>query len=152
MEAKQHERLLHGVPSDLDDDYDPLDDLVPEKSRLARAMDGTSALSCDEQLRYMRDALFLLENDWSVYYRPGEEPEKGTCQFCHRALASNGVLLCIGGQQFIMTETTLAPVRFLATLWALAEPAGGEYLVKGDAQLFERLIGVVKGSIWTCEA
>ncbi|UNI16754.1 hypothetical protein JDV02_003162 [Purpureocillium takamizusanense] len=88
MEAKQHERLLHGVPSDVDDDYDSLDDLIPEKSRLARAMDGTSALSCDEQLRYMRDALFLLENDWSVYYRPGEEPEKGTCRFCHKALAS----------------------------------------------------------------
>ncbi|KAL3952773.1 hypothetical protein ACCO45_012716 [Purpureocillium lilacinum] len=51
-------------------------------------MVGNSSLSCEEQLRYMRDALFLLENDWSVYYRPGEEPDKGACRFCHEALAS----------------------------------------------------------------
>ncbi|PWI65254.1 hypothetical protein PCL_07304 [Purpureocillium lilacinum] len=36
----------------------------------------------------MRDALFLLENDWSVYYRPGEEPDKRACRFCLEALAS----------------------------------------------------------------
>ncbi|PWI65590.1 hypothetical protein PCL_07009 [Purpureocillium lilacinum] len=88
MEAKQHERLLHGVPLTLDDDHDPLNDLIPEKRRLAQAMVGNSSLSCEEQLRYMRDALFLLENDWSVYYRPGEEPDKGACRFCHEALAS----------------------------------------------------------------
>jgi len=36
MEAKQHERLLHGVPLTLDDDHDPLNDLIPEKRRLAQ--------------------------------------------------------------------------------------------------------------------
>jgi len=87
MEAKQHERLLHGVPLTLDDDHDPLNDLIPEKRRLAQAMVGNSSSSCEEQLRYMRDALFLLENDWNVYYRPGEEPDKGACRFCHEALA-----------------------------------------------------------------
>ncbi|PWI64308.1 hypothetical protein PCL_11279 [Purpureocillium lilacinum] len=63
--AKQHERLLHGVLSDVDDDHDPLDNLIPEKRRLARAMVGNLPPSCDEQVRYMQDVLFLLEDNWN---------------------------------------------------------------------------------------
>lgn len=80
MQAKPHERLLHGVLSDVDDDHDPLDNLIPEKRRLARAMVGNLPPSCDEQVRYMQDVLFQLEINWNP---PREEPER----FCHRALA-----------------------------------------------------------------
>ena len=87
MKSIQRERLLHGVSSTMDDSHDPLNNLIPERNRLAQAMASGTPSSYDEQLSYMRDALFLLGNDWSVYYLPGEEPQKGACRFCHTALA-----------------------------------------------------------------
>lgn len=84
MGLKQRERLLHGVSSTLGNDPDPLNELIPEKGRVARAMTDDSPLSCDEQLKSMRDVLFLLKNDWSVYYRPGEELQSGACRFCKK--------------------------------------------------------------------
>ncbi|UNI14659.1 hypothetical protein JDV02_001264 [Purpureocillium takamizusanense] len=60
------------------------------------------------------------------------------------------VVVRVGEKQFFTTKTTLAPARFFATLWALAEPAattadgGGEececYFVDGDAGLFEHVL------------
>ena len=55
--------------------------------------------------------------------------------------ASHRVVLRVGEKQFFTTKTTLAPARFFATLWALAEPGdGGEYFVDGDAELFEHVL------------
>lgn len=84
MKQLRRERLLHGCNTSAQSgEPDPLDELIPEKGRIARAMLTNSPISHDAKLVLMRDAQDLLSYPWTVYYRPGESPQKdGTCPFC----------------------------------------------------------------------
>lgn len=83
FKVKRRERLLHGSRHEAcDDDEDPLNDLIPEKGRLAKAMICKSAADYIKQPDLMRDALVLLTGSGSVYYRPQEAPKDGLCPYC----------------------------------------------------------------------
>jgi uncharacterized protein with PIN domain len=68
-------------------DPDPLNELIPEKGRLAAAMARDSDLALAELQGAMRDMLYLLMEDWTAMYRPGEKPEHGRCPVCRQELS-----------------------------------------------------------------
>lgn len=80
---KRRERLLHGNRQNGNgEDEDPLNDLIPEKGRIAQAMMHTSPVEYVDQPSVMRDSLFLLRVSGNVYYRPQEEPKNDLCPYC----------------------------------------------------------------------
>ena len=84
LTEKRQERLLQKKDKAMDE-QDPLNEWIPEKGRLAMAIVGKSSLSCDAQRNLTCDVLFLLADQWTVYYRPGEAPrEDGCCPYCHK--------------------------------------------------------------------
>lgn len=82
MKELRRERLIHGMPSTPSDDPDPLDELIPEKGRITKAMLSDSPLSEELESSIMQDMLSLSTNPWSVFYRPGEVPLDGACPYC----------------------------------------------------------------------
>lgn len=82
----RRQRLLHGNLHNAYDDEDPLNDLIPEKGRIAQAMMGMSPVDDVKQPGLMRDALVLLTSCGSVYYRPQEAPKNGLCPYCSLAV------------------------------------------------------------------
>ena len=65
----------------------PLNELIPEKGRLAACMAGNSDLALQELQGAMRDMLYLLTEDWTVLYRPGDKPDHGKCPVCGEELS-----------------------------------------------------------------
>ncbi|OAQ57905.2 hypothetical protein VFPPC_11363 [Pochonia chlamydosporia 170] len=90
FKEKRRDRLLRGShrSADDDDDADPLNDLIPEKGRVAQAMIRTLPVDHAKQPGIMRDALLLLTGPGSVYYRPQEVPKNGLCPYCGLAVKS----------------------------------------------------------------
>ncbi|KAK3896489.1 hypothetical protein C8A05DRAFT_20540, partial [Staphylotrichum tortipilum] len=66
---------------------DPLNELIPEKGRLATCMARNSNLTEKELYGAMRDMLYLLTEDWTVLYRPGDKPNDGLCPVCNEELS-----------------------------------------------------------------
>ena len=84
LKDKRQERLLQKKDNTMDE-QDPLNEWIPEKGRLAMAIVSKSPLSCDAHRSLTSDVLFLLADQWTVYYRPGEAPrEDGCCPYCHK--------------------------------------------------------------------
>ena len=66
---------------------DPLNELIPEKGRLAACMARNSDLTLKELQGAMQDMLYLLTEDWTVLYRPGDKPDDGRCPVCNEELS-----------------------------------------------------------------
>lgn len=87
MKQMRNKRLIHGItPSALGDDLDPLNELIPEKGRVAEAMVSDSPLGLGRELGVMRDMVFLLTAPWTVFYRPEELPQDGACPYCGKKM------------------------------------------------------------------
>ncbi|KAH6617437.1 hypothetical protein F5144DRAFT_586453, partial [Chaetomium tenue] len=67
-------------------DPHPLNELIPQKGRLAILMADDSAIAFADLQAAMEDVLFLLKEDWTVLYRPGERPRDGCCPECNKSL------------------------------------------------------------------
>ncbi|KAH6614601.1 hypothetical protein B0J18DRAFT_439744 [Chaetomium sp. MPI-SDFR-AT-0129] len=67
-------------------DPHPLNDLIPQKGRLAILMAYDLAIAFGDLQAAMEDVLFLLKEDWTVLYRPGERPRDGRCPECNKGL------------------------------------------------------------------
>ncbi|KFA77150.1 hypothetical protein S40288_10234 [Stachybotrys chartarum IBT 40288] len=84
MKEMRQDRLLHGFKSTaLNDDMNPLYDVMPELGRTAGAMANDSPLSQKEELEIMQSMLSLLTNPWTVFYPPEEMPNNGACPYCN---------------------------------------------------------------------
>lgn len=61
---------------------DPLNELILEKGRIAKAMISELPLDYHSELSVMWDILFLLNSFWTVFFRPEESPQDGACPYC----------------------------------------------------------------------
>ena len=79
----RRQRLMHGTQSNTINETNILNDVIPEKGRIARAIVSEEPVSRDQELDVMQDMLYLLTTSWSVFYRHGEAPnDQGACPFC----------------------------------------------------------------------
>lgn len=82
--ARRKEKILAkgNVPPCPGTNPNPLHDAIPENGRLAKLMSRDSVLTLPELYNAMKDMLYLLTEDWSVFYRLGEKPKDGHCPEC----------------------------------------------------------------------
>ena len=57
--------------------------IMPERSRLAKAMASDKPLTEEEMRQAMKDLFALCTRDLTILYRPGEEPVDGACPVKH---------------------------------------------------------------------
>ena len=69
-------RLESDATSDL---LETMSLILPERGRLAKAMVSQEEASDESHRQTMRDLYSLISRDYSVVYRPGEEPVDGLC-------------------------------------------------------------------------
>jgi len=84
IERRQAKILSFGrVEQCPEQDQNPLNELIPQKGRLAIMMARGSDIDLADLQVAMEDILYLLREDWTVLYRPGEKPENGKCPECN---------------------------------------------------------------------
>jgi hypothetical protein len=74
------------VSSEVDTDNGRLILLIPERARIADKMKRESGLTMNEMRDATRDLLTLCTRDYTVFFRPGEEPINGLCPVCNREM------------------------------------------------------------------
>ena len=75
--------LTRGKASlEVDTDGNPLALILPERKRIQEKMSSGSPLSKDEMREAIQDFYTLITRDYTVFYRPGEEPVGGSCPVC----------------------------------------------------------------------
>ena len=85
-ELRRH-RLMHGTQSNITNEMNILNEVIPEKRRIAHAIVSEEPMSRDQELDVMQDMLYLLTTSWSVFYRHGEAPnDQGACPFCGKKM------------------------------------------------------------------
>lgn len=85
MRERRQIRLERGIDASTPEgDPDPLNELIPERGRIAQAIASDQPISPEIELSLMRDAQYLLTTSWTVFYRPGETPQGTSCSFCQK--------------------------------------------------------------------
>lgn len=76
-------------------DPDVLNELIPEKGRLAERMSRDTPLDLQEIQEAMHDMITLLRLDHSTFYLPTESPEDGRCPGCDLEMKTSVQLLLL---------------------------------------------------------
>lgn len=77
----QEQRLLYGrMPTK--HEPDPLRDAIPERGRIADAMESDEQLDLKSRVQLWHDMHVVLKSSGAVFYRPNESPVRGRCPYC----------------------------------------------------------------------
>lgn len=70
------------ISPEVDSDGNHLNLILPERSRIEKKMRSTKPLDTDQMREAIQDVYTLISRDYTVFYRPGEEPLDGLCPVC----------------------------------------------------------------------